>query len=126
MTKAMFNRGQRLLPGLSLRMALGIALGLAAGPLAAEVYLLDAEGTVQEVDVGESTVIITGFRYRAGPDADIEVAGRSSSLAGLAAGMKVRFAYEMRDGIDAQVADDAMSRIIELEQLPDSYQLEEF
>lgn len=89
--------------------------------------LIDAEGVVQEVLIGDSKVLITGILYEVEPHADVEVRGSSSSIAALRPGMKVRFVYEVIEGFDAEIASrDESSVISELEQLPDSYLLEEF
>lgn len=89
--------------------------------------LIDAEGIVQEVTVSDSKVLITGIRYEVEPHANVKVRGNSSSIAALRPGMKVRFVYEVIEGLEAEVAArDEASVISELEQLPDSYVVEEF
>ena len=89
--------------------------------------LIDAEGVVQEVLISDSKVLITGILYEVVPHANVEVRGSSSSIAALRPGMKVRFVYEVIEGFDAEIASrDESSVISELEQLPDSYLLEEF
>lgn len=100
---------------------------LAANSVAAEIYELEGEGIVQGVDLAAGEVTVTGFAYVVDSDARIEVGGRITSIAALAHGMKVRIVYEVRDGIDAQIAgDNNRLRLMELEQLPDSYPIEEF
>lgn|GEM_PF-2756118 len=92
-----------------------------------EALLIDAEGIVQEVSVGESKVLITGINYEVVPHAKVTVRGNSSSIAALQPGMKVRFVYEHIEGFDAEIsARDEASVISELEQLPDSHMVEEF
>ncbi len=107
-------------------LALALALVVVSGA-AAESYTLDAEGIVQEIDLVAGTVIITGFSYRVPNDAKIKVNGNLSSAAALVAGMKVYFTYRVYEGIEAEVAGMVGIHVIsELQQLPDSYVLEEF
>ncbi len=107
-------------------ITLMLAMTIAQGALA-EPYTLDAEGIVQEIDLVAGTVIITGFSYQVPGNAKIKVSGNLSSAAALVAGMKVYFTYLVYEGIDAEVAGMVDKHVItELQQLPDSYVLEEF
>ena len=106
---------------------LAIALSGLAQFAVAEPYQIESEGVVQEVDLANSTVTITGYGYEVDPGARIRVAGNVSSVAALDEGMKVRFVYKVYEGLDAQIQATADRQVlIEVEQLPDSTVVELF
>ena len=108
-------------------LTVGAVIGAGSALATDEGLLIDAEGIVQEVSVSDSKVLITGIRYEGEPHANVKVRGNSSSIAALRPGMKVRFVYEVIEGLEAEVAArEEASVISELEQLPDSYVVEEF
>jgi uncharacterized protein YjeT (DUF2065 family) len=124
----MWNDGGQEDQGMLKRLwiALSLVLVIAQGAMA-EPYTLDAEGVVQEIDLVAGSVIITGFSYQVPNNAKIKVGGNLSSAAALVAGMKVFFTYLVYEGIDAEVAGMVDKHVItELQQLPDSYVIEEF
>ncbi len=87
-----------------------------------EAELIEGEGIVQEVLLAQSTVVISGFQYRVVPHAKVLIRGSSSSIAGLAVGMKVHFRYENYQGFKAEMSAVREGNVIvELKQLPDSY-----
>jgi len=89
--------------------------------------MIDAEGIVHEISVGESKVLISGVNYDVVPHAKVTVRGNSSSIAALRPGMKVRFVYEIVEGYNAELAARIEGSVIsELEQLPDSQVVLEF
>ena len=127
----MASFGLRLRPlamGLALMAtSFGVTVATTSTSAADEALLIDAEGIVQEVTVGESKVLITGINYEVVPHAKVTVRGNSSSIAALRPGMKVRFVYEHIQGFDAEISARQESSVIsELEQLPDSHLVEEF
>ncbi len=113
-------------------LAIGLALtaasfGSSVASATDAALLIDAEGIVQKVKLDEGKVQITGINYEVVPHAKVTVRGVSSSIAALRRGMKVRFVYEVIEGLDAEIESrDAASVISELEQLPDSHLVLEF
>ena len=108
-----------------LKLALCVFL-LPMSAVAQELELIDGEGVVQEVSVATGAVTIAGITYRVEAHADVNIGGLPSSVAGLQAGMKVSFLYADGGGFEGVAALQEPSVIHELEQLPDSYVIEEF
>jgi len=108
-------------------LGFGALFGGAFAAATDEALMIDHEGIVQEVSVSDSKVLITGINYEVEPHAKVTVRGNISSIAALRPGMKVRFVYEVMEGFDAEIAAREEASIIsELEQLPDSYVVQEF
>ena len=127
-TKRLSLRFRRLVTGLALGLVSGLASVAANVAYAAdEALMIDAEGIVHEISVGESKVLISGVNYDVVPHAKVTVRGNSSSIAALRPGMKVRFVYEIVEGYNVELAARIEGSVIsELEQLPDSQVVLEF
>lgn len=114
------------------RLAVGFLLLVAGvlvgqGALATdEADLVDGEGVVQEISLATGSLVISGFHYRVVPHADVRVRGSSSSIAGLVVGMKVQFLYENFTGFKAEMSAVEEGNLIHsIEQLPDSYEVQQ-
>lgn len=71
------------------------------------------EGVVQKIDIVNSSIIISGFEFVIAQGAPVQIAGSTSSIAGLLPGMKVSYF--------AEPIAQAQDRILAIEQLPDNF-----
>ena len=56
-----------------------------------------AEGLVQSLDMANSALVIQGMRYVVSPDVHVEIAGSYGAYTMLQPGMRVAYAYHIRD-----------------------------
>lgn len=74
-------------------------------------------GVIQAVELDNSSLIISGLRYRVPLDAHIEIGGTFGALQLLQDGMKVRFVCRVLSGVERE--------IVRLETLPDQTAIEQ-
>ncbi len=94
-------------------------LGVLSAPLAAaqDAPIVQEEGEIQNLDIPNNNLVISGVVYKVALDAKIEIGGSYGAYTLLQPGMKVDFSYRMFDRDTRE--------IFELSQLPDSYVLEQ-
>jgi len=94
-------------------LCVGLALvAFASGArLAAADGIETAEGTIHEIDNGDSMLLISGVTYYIAFDAKVEIGGSYGAPTMLTQGMNVRFTFHRYD--------DGRREITEIEELPD-------
>ncbi|MFW6092460.1 MAG: hypothetical protein ACODAC_00705 [Pseudomonadota bacterium] len=74
-------------------------------------------GVVQDLDFGNRTMIISGYRYDVAVDAKVEISGSYGAFTMLRPGMKVSFDYQAISG--------TKRRIIDIREVPSDVEVEE-
>jgi hypothetical protein len=82
------------------------------------LVVTEEAGVIQSLDLGQSTLVIDGLRYRLAPDVQVSIAGSYGAPSMLSQSMRVRFRYWR------ETASDRV--IVALEQLPGSVRMDEY
>lgn len=82
-----------------------------SGPLRTKV------GVIQEVNLADSSLIVSGMHYDVALDADVQIRGSYGAFSMLTKGMQIQFTY--------QVKSESERTIVEVEQIPDNLSIEQ-
>jgi hypothetical protein len=74
-------------------------------------------GIIREVNLAESSLVVSGMRYEVAFDANVEIRGSYGAFSMLTTGMQIQFTY--------QVNSESERTIIEIEQIPDNFSIEQ-
>lgn len=74
-------------------------------------------GIIREVNLADSSLIVSGMRYEVALDADVQIRGSYGAFSMLTKGMQIQFTY--------QVKSESERTIIEIEQIPDNFSIEQ-
>ncbi|MGE0625790.1 MAG: hypothetical protein AB7I04_22950 [Pseudomonadales bacterium] len=105
-----------------LTVALLAAASLLAGGAAAQSLdpalapVTEREGTIQQLEFADNSMIFDGNRYYMAPDLVVEIRGTHGAFTMLQAGMKARIVYRVISG--------SRREVFQIEQLPDNYDVE--
>ena len=79
--------------------------------------MVDRAGVIQEVNIGDQEIIISGHRYSVSQTVNVTIAGSYGAFTLLQEGMRVRYTYHRFD--------DGTRRIIQIDELSDQEVLED-
>jgi len=74
-------------------------------------------GIIQEIDLAQSSLIVSGMQYDVAFDAKVEIRGSYGAFSMLATGMQIQFTY--------LVHSESRRTIIEIKQIPDNFTIEQ-
>lgn len=74
-------------------------------------------GIIQEIDLADSSLVVSGMRYEVAFDANVEIRGSYGAFSMLATGMQIQFTY--------LVYSESRRTIIEIKQIPDNFSIEQ-
>jgi hypothetical protein len=100
--------------GVALFVALAGAVNVASAAVAAEKT---KTGTIQQLNFGDGSMIVDGYRYDSTPEIRVEIAGSYGAFTMLQVGMKVQIVYRLVSGTQRD--------LVEITQIPDNFTIEE-